>query len=180
MTATNREISLLLMTLGVALFGGTAILSRPKFDEWKQLRQQRTNARADIQTARELLASKDEWQNQFNVLSKELPSFPANKKMDIHWMSLMDQLASKNGVRIIRRQAGAEKQVGDVYELPIECRDWESSLPALTHFLFDLQTQTGMLDVRYLYIKPAKGGILRGRFTLYCAYTREKSPGGTK
>ena len=178
MTISNRETALLLMTLGVALFGGTTVLLRPKIDEWKQLRLQQQNDLADIQTARDLLASRSEWEKRFQALSQELPVFPPSVKMDIHWLSIMDQLAAKNGVRIIRRQAGEEKRVGDVYELPIECRDWEASLSGLLHFLFDLQKQAGMMDIRYLYIKPAKNGMLRGRFTLYCAYTRQPQPGG--
>ena len=75
--------------------------------------------------------------------------------------------------RILKRQVGEEEKHGDVYELPIDCRDWEATLDSLTHFLFDLQAENAMLDVRQLLIRPNKDASkLRGRFLLNCAYTR--------
>jgi hypothetical protein len=61
--------------------------------------------------------------------------------------------------------------------LPIECREWEASLDALVRFLFELQSEGAMLDIRQLLIKPRGQGILRGRFTLYCAYARAGDAG---
>ena len=66
--------------------------------------------------------------------------------------------------------------MGDVFELPIEVRDWEGSLEALVGFLFELQSQGAMLDIRHLVMKPNEKKVLRGRFVLYCAYTRERQP----
>jgi hypothetical protein len=62
-----------------------------------------------------------------------------------------------------------------VYELAIDCREWEATLDPLVRFLFDLQSEGAMFDVRQLMIKPKGKGVLRGRFALYCAYTREAS-----
>jgi hypothetical protein len=86
----------------------------------------------------------------------------------------MDGLASRNGVKIITRQVGEEEQAGEIYELPIECKDLEGTLQGLVRFLFDLQNEDAMLDIRQFYVKPKGKGdvLLRGRFTLYCAYTR--------
>jgi len=85
----------------------------------------------------------------------------------------MDSVATRNGFTIARRQTGKEAEVGDVYELPIDCKDWEGSLESLVKFLYDLNREGAMLDVRQLYVRPSnKPGYLKGTFTLYCAYMR--------
>jgi hypothetical protein len=170
-----RESVLLLLTAAVALFGISAMLARPKVEEWKTLRISQREVAAEIEAEQELIASRAKWQKEFEELSQYLPRYSATKKMDIHWLSIMDNLAAKHKVRISRRQVGDEKRVGDVYEMPIECRDWEGELEPIVRFLFDMQVQGVMLDIRQIFIKPLKGAKLRGRFTLYCAYTRESS-----
>ena len=92
--------------------------------------------------------------------------------MDVYWLALMDEIAAKRGVAIANRKVGEEKKVGDVYELPIEVKDWEGKLEAITYFMFDLRAAGAMMDLRQLYIKPKEDRSLRGRFMLYCAYTR--------
>lgn len=88
----------------------------------------------------------------------------------------MDSLATANNLSISRRQAGKEISVGDVYELPIEVKDWEGSLESLVKFLYALQSDDGaMLNVRALYMRPSsRRGFLKGTFTLACAYMRGK------
>jgi len=174
---------LMLATAAVALFAGTALLARPKVDAWRDVRREQAEVRDQIERERRLLQTKDSWQKQFAELTKIIPVYPADKKMDVHWLSIMDELARKHGVNISKRQVGEEKKVGDVYELPIEGREWEGKLDAIVHFLFDLQSQGAMLDVRQLLIKPKEqksDGVLRGRFTLYCAYMRERGAGKAK
>lgn len=176
MKLSSREIVLGVATLSVALFGGTALLARPKFRVWKDMRARQAELRSQIELDRRLVAQREGWDKKLSEVSKLLPVQPAGKKMHVHWLSIMDRLAAKHGVTIRKRQAGEEKRQGDVYELPIECRDWEGSLESIVNFLFELQSEGAMLDIRQLLIKP-KGkntGQLRGRFTLYCAYTRQK------
>ena len=177
MRISRRELILLLLTLAAALFGATAILARPKFDAWKDIRRRQREVREAIEADRRLIGQRERWANDFDELKAYLPQYPMDKKMDIHWLSIMDTAAARHGVRIMKRQVEAEERVGDIYELPIEVRDWEGSLAAIVGFLFDLQSQGAMLDIRHLYMKPDKQKILSGRFTLYCAYTRE-SPAG--
>lgn len=178
-----REAWLMLATASVALFAGTAMLARPKLDDWRDVRRQQAEVRDQIERENRLLQTKESWEKQFSEFTRIIPVFPADKKMDVHWLSIMDELARKHGVSISKRQVQEEKKVGDVYELPIEGREWEGSLDALVHFLFDLQSQGAMLDIRQLLIKPKEqksDGMLRGRFVLYCAYMREKGAGKEK
>ena len=175
MRLSSREAVLVLSTAAVALFGGSALVARPKVDVWKETRRQQEAVRTEIEQDERLLQQRESLETELAELSQSLPAYSTDKKMDIHWLSTMDRFAAKHGVKISRRQAGEEKKAGDVRELPIECQQWEGNLDSLVHFLFDLQSEGGMLDVRHLLIKPEKGDLLRGRFTLYCAYTRESA-----
>jgi hypothetical protein len=164
-----------LAAAAAALLGATALLARPKLAQWKDLRSQQERLRQDIELDKALIAQKARWDREFEELSGMLPLRPADEKMDVHWLAVMDQVASRHGVRISKRRAGDETQEGDVFEMPIEVEHdgWEGPLDALVHFLFDLQTEGAMLDIRQLLIKPASNGQLAGRFSLYCAYRRE-------
>jgi len=175
MKVSRRESVLALVTISVGLFGVSAMLARSRVDNWKELRAQQASLAAEIAQDRALAAEKEKWEKELAELSGMLPQYPADKKMDVYWLSFMDNLASKHGVKITRRKAGTERNQGDFYEMSIEVEHdgWEGDLSSLVHFLFDLQSEGAMLDVRQLRIKPKKGGTLAGRFSLYCAYGRE-------
>ena len=175
MKFSQREYSLVIITAAAALFGVTILLARPKVEEWKKLRIEQGKLMIEIEKYKELVGNKDLWLNKFEELSKMLPQHPADKKVDVYWLSIMDNLAVTHGVTISKRSAGEERRMGDVYELPIEAKEWEANLDAIVHFLFDLQSKGAMLDIRQLLIKPKGNGVLRGRFILLCAYTREKA-----
>lgn len=172
MRFSSREAVLALVAVAVILFGGSAMLVKPKLVYWKELRAKQAEVIRHIEQDKRLVAEREKWTKQLEALSKMLPQHSPDKKVDVYWLSIMDNLATKHGVEISKRQAGEEKKQGDVYELPIECKEWEGSLDSIVHFLFDLQSEGAMLDIRQLLIKPKEKGLLRGRFLLYCAYTR--------
>ena len=174
MNVSPRELVLLEATLAAALFGGTAMLARPKFEDWKMIRKEQAQLRTEIEGDQRLLTHRDKWEVQFDELKSKLPEHSAEQQVDVYWMRLMQKLAMKHQVDIKKRQVLAEIKSGDVYELPILCVDWEANLSSIVRFLYDLQSQGGTLDVRQLTIKPTvkKKNELRGRFLLYCAYTR--------
>lgn len=174
MRLAPRETVLAVATGIIALYGVSLMLARPRIETWKSLRAEQGLVRDQIASDRELIAEEDKWQAQYDELSAKLPQFAPDKRMEIHWLTVMDGIARKHGIQIVRRQAGEEKALGDIYEIPIEVKDWEGSLHALVAFLFELQTEGGMLDVRQLYVRPKEDALLRGRFTLYCAFTRGK------
>jgi len=180
MKLSQREMTLAIITGTIILFGFSAISSRSKIEKWRDLSKRKAEIIKQIQDNKDTIASKDKWTKKLNDLQKSLPEYPADQKMDVQWLSAMDVVASKQGMKILKRQAGEEKIVGDVYELPIDCKDWEGNLDSIVRFLFDLQNQGGMLDVRQLQIKPKAGGLFKGYFTLYCAYTKERKNTGDK
>ena len=160
-------------TGAVALFGLTVLFARPKFDELKDIGRRQDAAMRDIEQDMQLVERRAQWEKELADLSRRLPVHPADKQMDTYWLAVMDDVAVKHGVKITKRQAGAEKKNGHLYELPIDCKEWEADLSSIIHFLFDLQEEGDMIDVQQLYIRPREGGLLRGRFNLNCAYTRE-------
>lgn len=178
MKVTSRELTLGLLTLTVGLFGGTALLARPRLAEWERLRKTQERLERETRIDRDLVEKQAEWTDRFEVLSKAMPQYGVTQKTDVLWLSTIDSVARRHGLEIRRIEAGEERQQGDVYELPIECQEWEGSLDALVHFLFDLQSRGAMLDVRFLLIRPKAGRVLRGRFSLSCAYTRGEPAAG--
>ena len=175
MKMSARELILGILTVGVVLFGITALLAKPKLDELKEVNEQRRAIINSIKIEERLVEKRVTWEEKLAEMSQLLPMETADKDMDVHWLSVMDRVASKHGVKIKKRMAGEEVQQGDVYELPIECKEWEADLDSLVNFLFELQSEGAMLDIRQLLVKPKGKGVLKGRFTLYCAYTREKA-----
>lgn len=180
MRISQREMMLAAATLGSLLVGLTFIIGKPVVAEWKTIGGEVAQQQLRLENDTALIASRAEWEKRFVELSRLMPAFPADKKMDIHWLSVMDQIASKNGLIITKRQVGQELQIGDVYELTIDVREWEGSLDALVHFLFDLQNLGVMLDIKQLYVKPLDATKLRGRFTLNCAFSRNPAPAAEK
>ena len=148
------------------------MVARPKIARWNELREEQADMIRQIEQNRKLLAEKKQWEDRYERLRRMLPHHPADRETDVYWLSVMDNLAARHAVKITKRQVRDEKKQGDVYELPIECREWEGTLDAIVHFLFDLQAEGAMLDVRQMLVRPKGKGLLKGRFSLYCAYTR--------
>jgi hypothetical protein len=169
---SSRELILMLLTGGAALFGGTAILGRSRFELIKKLSEDQFKVRQEIDRSDRMIQSREHWTKLFEELGRKLPQFPSDKNMSVHWLTLMDEVASRHDVKISKRQVGEEKKFGDVYELPIEIKEWEGKQESVFRFMIDLQKEGVMLDLRQLYIKRKDDRSLTGRFTLYCAYMR--------
>lgn len=175
MKISRRELVLALITGAAILFGVTFLLAGPRIAHWRELRARQKEVAQEIIRAKKLVAKRGYWESLVAEYSGMLPRVQASKKMDVHWLSIMDKLATKHDVQINQRAAGQEKDEGEVFELPIDCKEWEGSLEGIVRFLYDLQTEGAMFDIRHLFIKPKGKGVLRGRFSLYCAYTRESA-----
>ncbi|MFC1452860.1 hypothetical protein ACFLSJ_05890, partial [Verrucomicrobiota bacterium] len=124
MRLSPRESVLLLATAGAALYGGTGVLARPRVEEWKELRQKQRTVMQEIDLDQRLVDSRVRWARKIMELRRMMPQYPPDKKMDVYWLSVMDNVAAGHDLRIARRQVGEEQNLGDIYELPIRCRDW--------------------------------------------------------
>jgi len=170
---SSREKNMLLIAVVAVLYAVAALCFKKQSANWKTEQRIYANAQKKLQEENALIAARDEWAAKYEQMRDLMPVFPYEKDVDTHWLNIMDSAASRNGFTIARRQTNKEAEVGDVYELPIDCKDWEGTLESLVKFLYDLQQEGAMLDVRQLFIRPsAKPGFLKGTFTLYCAYMR--------
>jgi hypothetical protein len=174
-TVSSREKNMLFITVVIVLYAVAALSFKKQMASWKAAQKVYVTAQKKLAEENALIAARDEWTSRYEQVRDLMPVFPYDKDVDTHWLNIMDSTATKNELGIARRQTNKEAEVGDVYELPIDCKDWEGSLEALVKFLYDLNQQGAMLDVRQLYVRPSsKPGYLKGTFTLYCAYMRGK------
>lgn len=170
---SSREKNMLLITVVVVLYGAAGLSFKKQVANWKAEQKVYATAQKKLKEEKALIAARGEWAARYEEVRDLMPVFPYDKDVDTHWLNIMDSAATRNGLTISRRQTNKEAEVGDVYELPIDCKDWEGSLEALVKFLYDLNKEGAMLDMRQLYVRPSnKPGYLKGTFTLYCAYMR--------
>ena len=172
-TITSKEKNMLMVTLVFVLYGVAALCYKGQKANWDKQRRIYQEAQKKYVGELALIAAKDEWNGKYKQMCSLMPIFPYEKDVDTHWLNIMDTVASKNSLSISRRQTGKEVEVGDVYELPIDCKNWEGTLESLVTFLYGLRHEGAMVDVRQLYVRPATHlGYLKGTFSLHCAYMR--------
>jgi hypothetical protein len=172
-----REKAMAAATAVVLLFGVLGISAKGRLEAWRVRRAAFDERTRTLARQRLLIENRADWESRYAALKDLMPVFAADRQVDTYWLGTMDKAASKHGLSIVKRQVGAEKLAGDVHEFTIECREWEGSLESLVRFLYDLQSEGVMLDMRQLFVRPhpANPGLLRGSFTLTCAFLREKS-----
>jgi len=172
-TITSKEKNMLMITLVLVLYAVAALCYKGQKLKWGNAKQKYRMDNETYLAERDLIRNKAEWDDKYTQMCALMPIFPYDKDVDTHWLNIMDTVASENDLGISRRQTGKEEEVGDVYELPVECKNWEGSLESLVTFLYGLRREGAMLDVRQLYIRPStKPGFLKGTFSLNCAYMR--------
>ncbi|MCL1919694.1 MAG: hypothetical protein FWG50_01240 [Kiritimatiellaeota bacterium] len=174
-TISSKEKNMLLIGAAVVLYGIAALCYKAQMPNWKKEQKIYQAAEKKLHDERALIAARERWKDEYDAVRVFMPVFPYEKDMRTHWLRLMDDITSAHELKTTRLNVpDKDTEVGDVSELPIDCKDWEGTLEALVNFLYDVSTQEGaMLDVRHLYIKPTtKAGILKGTFTLYSAYMR--------
>lgn len=169
---TAKEKNMLMVTIVLVLYAVAFFCYKGQKLKWKKAKQKYMMDRETYLAECDLIAGKEKWESRYKAMCSLMPVFPYNKDVDTHWLNIMDTVASEKKLVITRRQTGKEEEAGDVYELPIECKNWEGTLDSLVGFLYGLREEGAMLDVRQIYIRPASPGYLKGTFTLYCAYMR--------
>ena len=182
MNMSGREKAIASITLIVLLYGVLGLLARGRLDAWQAKRTVYREICSTLEQERKLLTQQALWRKNYEAVRSLMPVFPADKQVDTYWLGVMDNAASNNRLNILKRQVGAEQLVGDVYEMTLDCKEWEGSLEALVHFLYDLESKGVMLDMRSMYIKPnpADRTHLKGSFVIYCAYMRERPANAPK
>ena len=175
MNISRREQGLLLMTGMVLLFGFLGLSLRKQLEKFGEQRARIQNLDNLRRAERDLLAMEGTWRSKYESMQDLMPVFDAKAQVDTTWLSRMDALATQSDVTIVSRRSGTKTPVGGAVEFTIECREWNGSLEAFAKFLFALQNEGAMLDIRDLAMRPhpQQQNKLRGTFTLYCAYMIE-------
>jgi hypothetical protein len=176
MTLQPRETVLLVATCLAALLGGSSFLVRNQLASLAALSEREVTLEQELAGFKQNVAQRARFESQLGEVDDKLPRFPADQPMDVHWQRVAATAASSHGVRLHKQEVKGPEQVGGAYELMIDCNEWTGTLDGLIHFLFDLQSEGAMLDVRYLRVKPKGKELRTGQFDLYCAYTLDEEP----
>lgn len=182
MMVSAKEKRLLAVTAVFMLYAAVAFQLRPRLEAIEGAIALKRDKERLLGEYENLIAQSADWENQYAQKASLMPVFGMDRQVQTHWLAMLDGLASTNGLSVIRRQAGEEKPLGDVYEMEIECKEWEGDLPSLVSFLRDINEAGAMLDVKRMHIRPGNGksSHLRGSFTLSCAYMRSPAEKDTQ
>jgi hypothetical protein len=177
MTITGREKAMAAITIMVLMYGVLGLLAKGRLETWRTKRAEGDLLARRLAQEQTLIALRPQLGKKYASVRDLMPVFSANEPVDTRWLSIMDEAASRNGINISNRKPPQESLVGDVYETAIECTEWNGSLDQLIHFLYELESKGVMLDMRKISMRPHPQNrlLLRGNFTLYCAYMREKT-----
>ena len=176
MIISRKEKRLLAVTVVFMLYAWIGLTLRKRIEDIRARREIQRDQAALVESYKSVIAQRDVWDSAYAGMANLMPVFPLDRQVETYWLGVLDRIASKNNLRVIRRQAEAERAVGDVFEMPIDCKEWEGDLESLVAFLYDIHAEGAMLDVRRLFVRSnnGKGAPLRGSFTLYCAYMRSE------
>lgn len=179
MKLSNRELALGWMTVVTVVLGVTYWFGGPKAEEWRNARKAMSGLRDRRQMAESLLTRQDSINSRLAALRQQLPEHPKDKDVTAELLKMLERTAREQNLNLLRREPEKEKSVGDLYEVAINCT-WEADLGALVRFLYALQVQGAILDIRQLTMTPAEGGgeKLKGNFTVDCAYSRASDGAG--
>lgn len=175
MRLSPREAVLALITLAIGLaaltwWGGASRLAR-----WTELGRTRETLEQRRQVAERLVRKRAEVEGRLDELLRALPRYPADRDVTADLLKLVETTAADHGLRLTRREPERERSAGELYEVAINC-NWEGTLEALVRFLYAIQSQGAVLDVRQLNVTSPKGtgSALSGTFSIACAYTRSR------
>ena len=173
MNISTREMGLAWVTAMVLILAGTYWFGQPKAKAWKDAAKEREALGWRMKEIDHLLGDQTNVNQRLAALRKQLPQHPQGKDVTAELLMTLERTAQQHGLILLRREPEKEKSVGDLYEVAINCT-WESNLDGLVHFLYALQVQGAILDIRQLTVAPGQGGPdrLKGNFTVDCAYTR--------
>lgn len=173
MKLNPREVRLGVIALVAILFGLTYMIGEPRYEAWKQSSDEVEMLVRRQAAAQRLLDQSDDLHRRLSSLREALPQHAREVDVTSQLLRNLQQYADEHDFLLLRREPEAERQIGDLYELAITCT-WEGELRSLVHFLYALQSQGAIVDVRQLTITPVQGAPnrLRGTLTVDYAYSR--------
>lgn len=177
MKLSRRELILAFSAGLVVVVGLSYLLGEPALARWKTAAEQRVKLGDQRKVYQRLIAQRAEWEGRYVEQRGGIPMHATNEQVSAVILKKVEQLASENGLTLARVQPDKEKTLGELSELAIDCA-WEGTLEPLVRFLYAVQKQGAILDVRQLTVSPGQGAPdrLKGSFTLFFAF-RRMTPG---
>jgi hypothetical protein len=176
MTLNTREWNLLVATVLVILLGSTWMLGGDKLTEWRELRDSRANLELQKRRHESKIGRKDDLMRRLDVVKLVLPQHGLKQDLKSDFMQRIQNLADKSLVTVEKLDSDNEKAVGDsgLFKMAVKV-NWKGALKELVPFLYDLQSQGAVMDVRDLSVKSDNTGMLKGTLAVDFAYSRSDS-----
>lgn len=173
MNLSRREMVMAVVTLLIVVVGGTLLLGRPLWTKWKNAAVQRQRLADENRLSARLIRQREEVATKLDAIRSRLPRFKPGQPVTAELLKTVKRLADENQVAITRIEPDPEQQVGDLSEVAIDCQ-WDATLEGMVKFLYAVQVQGAILDIRQITVAPAQSaaGRLKGNFTVFCAFSR--------
>ncbi|TAN38584.1 MAG: hypothetical protein EPN23_02150 [Verrucomicrobia bacterium] len=188
MKFAGRELWLVVAAGVVLALLGTVWIVRAALTDWKTSTQTEKKVQDKLRLTKRTLSQREAVVSQLETLQRKLPRYGLDRDVTAEQMRTLDRMAQEQSFGLGQREPQMENTNGVVREVAIHSA-WESDLNALTHFLYALQTQDVIFDVRRLTVSPASGAAdrLKGSLVINSAYavteesvkTNTSRPGGT-
>ncbi len=176
MNITRRELMLAGCTVGVLLVGGGYLIATPLVRRLNEAGNAAGQLAKQEMIARRLIAQRPEVEARATALRASIPRYAPGVQVGAEVLKTVKKLADQHSLALPRVEPNEEKTIGDLHEIAVDCA-WEGPLEALVRFLFSVQQQGAMLDIRQLTAAPAPNaaGRLKGNFTVFFAFSREEA-----
>jgi len=177
--ARREKWMALAVGLGLGLFA-TFWIVQDSLAEWKTATTNEKKVADKLRLTKKLLAKGPDVAAQLEVLQRRLPRYGPDRDVTAEQMRTLDRIAQEQSFGLGQREPQAEGTNGAVREIVIHTA-WDSNLDALTHFLYALQTQDVIFDVRRLTVipVPSQSDRLKGSLVINSAYAVSDEPTGT-
>ncbi len=174
MTYSRKETSIIVLALFVLLIGLSYLIGMPLLAEWEKSGRLREKTIKANDEARALINERANWETELTALRGRLPKYRPDQPVTAELLKTIKRTADEHQISISRMEPDKEQKVGDLSEVAIDCM-WDGTLDSIVRFLYAVQGQGAILDIRQLTISPAQGvaGRLKGNFTVFCAFSRE-------
>ena len=171
MKLAGRELWLVVAAGVVLAFLGTLWIMRDALADWKESTQMERKAQDKMRLTKRTLSQREAVAGQLETLQHKLPRYSLDRDVTAEQMRTLDRIAQEQSFGLGQREPQMENTNGVVREVAIHSA-WESDLSALTHFLYALQTQDVIFDVRRLTVSLAPGATdrLKGSMVINSAY----------
>lgn len=173
MNLSRRETVMAVVTLLIVVLGGSVFLGRPLWTKWKNAAGERQRLANENRLNERLIKQRGEVADRLGAIRGRLPRFRPDQPVTAELLKTVKKLADESQVAITRMEPDQEKQVGDLSEVAIDCQ-WDATLEGIVRFLYAIQVQGAILDIRQITVAPAQSaaGRLKGTFTVFCAFSR--------